>query len=332
MKPERDSFIEGKNDISAPENVWAVVDLGTNTFQYVVGNMLKGGINIYARKKTGVKIGKGGMGKRQILPEAKARAIETLLDFQNDFNCMKINPNQVFLYGTSAFRNAENRGEVLSAIQEATGYPVQIIDGEKEAEFIFEGVLGSGAILENETQLIVDIGGGSVEFILCKGKTPVWKKSFEVGGLRLLEKFQTQDPIPQEKQKELQEFAEMALGELWNTLISNPIDCLVGCSGSFETLAAMEMARNGLDFSDLEEKGCISIPLKVFQFWANHLIPLPLSERLKIPGMMPLRAEMMVMAVLLIQLILNKTAAKSLRVSTYSLKEGALIQILSNQK
>ncbi len=332
MKPEKESLPDSGAAFTSLENGLAVVDLGSNTFQYVAGVQLDGQIRMPRRKKTGVRLGMGGMGQKQILPDALKRAIETLLDFKNDFTGMKIPDERVLLFGTSAFRNAGNCMEVLATIQQETGYRVEVISGEREAELIFEGVAGSGALHDNENQLIIDIGGGSVECILCMGNKPLLKKSFEIGGLRLMEKFHIEDPMPPESQLALKNYASSALEPLWADLETVKIATLLGCSGSFETLTAIEMARQGHFIENPEEIGCLTLNRQAFDHWAGQLKNMNLAERLQIPGMLPLRAAMMVSAVLLIELLLEKTQAQNIRISTFSLKEGALFQKLRNNE
>ncbi len=332
MKPEKESLHDPGAALHPLEKGWAVVDLGSNTFQYVAGMNTGGQIRMPWRKKTGVRLGMGGMGQKQILPDALKRSVETLLDFRHDFSRMNIPDERVLLYGTSAFRNAGNCRDVLETIHRETGYRVEVISGEREAELIFEGVAGSGALHDNENQLIIDIGGGSVECILSRGNKPLLKKSFEIGGLRLMEKFHIEDPMPLECQLALKNYASSALEPLWADLKSIKIATLLGCSGSFETLAAIEMARQGHFIENPEEMGCLTLNRQAFDHWAGQLKNMNLAETLQIPGMLPLRAAMMVSAVLLIELLLEKIQAQNIRLSTFSLKEGALFQKLRNNE
>lgn len=325
MKEERESLNMGKIEPKNAPKWFAAVDLGSNTFQYVVGKKENGLWEMPFRKKLGAKIGIGSLANKWIQDEALGRAIPVLKEFRTDFETLEIPPERQKVIGTSAFRNAENKKDVLSAIKNETGFEVEIIEGEREAELIFEGVKASGSLRVLQNQLVVDIGGGSVEFLICQGFTPVWKKSFEIGGLRLIEKFQKNDPISVESRNELLEYAEKALKDFWEALKSYPLEAMVGVSGSFETLVAMEMARQNQYWEEMESLGCYDLPLPVFNYWLKKITPLPLKERLQIPGMLALRAEMMVAGILLVDLLLQKTKVNEVRVSTFSLKEGVLV-------
>jgi len=239
--------------INSGNSGWkAVVDLGSNTFQLLIARFEHGQLIIGFRKKTGVKIGQGGMEKKEILPDAVKRAISALLEFSIELKQFGLLPSDCKSLATSAFRNADNKENVLEIIQKVTGFKVLVISGEEEANYIFQGVQASRALVEMVPNLIVDIGGGSVEFILTLGYEPKWKKSFEIGGLRLLEKFHKMDPISKAEISKLSNYLEMELMELLKIInIWNP-RVLVGCSGSFDTLVEMQFALNGQALADVE--------------------------------------------------------------------------------
>jgi exopolyphosphatase/guanosine-5'-triphosphate,3'-diphosphate pyrophosphatase len=309
--------------LNSEKSGWkAVADLGTNTFQLLVARFENGQLKIGLRKKIGVKIGGGGMAKREILPDALVRSIDALNCFSEDLNQFELVPTDCIPLGTSAFRNALNRNEIIGIIKKETGFSVQIIPGEQEAQLIFKGVLASGAIVKNEPNLIVDIGGGSVEFIICNGSSQKWKKSFEIGGLRLLEKFQKQDRISSSEIRDLNQFVELELDELWKNLKIWKPKVLVGCSGSFDTLIEMAFAERGTPLSDVEAFPNYSIELPQLKNLKSKLVSSTLKERLEMQGMIPLRAEMIVVAVLLIELLIEKMSDPGIRTSTFALKEG----------
>jgi exopolyphosphatase/guanosine-5'-triphosphate,3'-diphosphate pyrophosphatase len=309
--------------LNSQKSGWkAVADLGTNTFQLLVARFEEGQLRAGLRKKIGVKIGSGGMAKREILPDALVRSVEALNFFSEELKQFGLHPFDCITLGTSAFRNALNRNDVLEIIKNETGFSIQIISGQEEAQLIFKGVLASGAIVENEPNLIVDIGGGSVEFILCLGQNQKWKKSFEIGGLRLLEKFHKQDPIGSVEVSELNHFVELELEELWNNLKIWKPKALVGCSGSFDTLIEMAFAEKGTLLSDVEASPNYTLAIHQFKNLKAKLVSSTLKERLEMQGMIPLRAEMIVVAVLLIDLLIEKMVDAEIRTSTFALKEG----------
>ena len=302
----------------------AAADLGTNTFQLLIGRIENGRLLTALRQKVGVKVGQGGMETKEILPHAVKRSIAALSEFSIALKGFDLYPSDCITLATSAFRNATNYLSVVETIKKETGFQIQIISGEEEANLIFEGVLASGAIVESFPNLIVDIGGGSVEFIICQNNSQQWKKSFEIGGLRLLEKFHKEDPIPEIEKINLKRYLDLELKELWSAINIWKPTVLVGCSGSFDTLIEMQHAYRGQVLPDVEENSSYTLDSAHFQYLKSKLLGSTFKERLEMPGMIPLRAEMMVVAVLLIDHLIEKMSYPQIRTSTFGLKEGYL--------
>src|SRR5687767_14440041 len=168
------------------EQKFAIIDLGTNTFHLLIAEYDNGRYKISHRERTAVKIGLGGINQGIIQEKGIERAIQALKTFKASIDQHSI--SKIFAFGTSALRNAHNANEVVEKIMLTTNIDVKIILGDKEAEFIYKGVR-SAMELGNVPSLIVDIGGGSVEFIIANREEVFWKKSVEIGAQRLLEKF-----------------------------------------------------------------------------------------------------------------------------------------------
>jgi exopolyphosphatase/guanosine-5'-triphosphate,3'-diphosphate pyrophosphatase len=148
-----------------------------------------------------------------------------------------------------------------------------------------------------------------------------WKKSVEIGGQRLIEKFQHHDPILPEERAQINEYLEVQLTPLLSQLKKHLPETLVGSSGSFDTLSEIYCHKQGLPFPKEPET-----PLTIagFETIFDELLYKPRRERLAIPGMIEMRVDMIVVASCLIQFLLKKHLFKSIRVSAYSLKEGVL--------
>jgi exopolyphosphatase/guanosine-5'-triphosphate,3'-diphosphate pyrophosphatase len=142
--------------------------------------------------KEPVKLGEGGISQGSITDAARQRALKTLHDFRHRVGIFKV--EQVKAVATSAIRNATNGPDLVQAIKAETGFDIEIISGDREAELIYHGVK-SALEIGFERSLIIDIGGGSVEFIICDNDTIFWKQSYEIGAQRLLDKFYITDPI-----------------------------------------------------------------------------------------------------------------------------------------
>ena len=177
----------------------AIIDMGTNTFHLLIAEADEKGYHITYRERLAVKIGKGGITKGVITEEGIHRALLAMQSFKNTIDQQGV--HQVFAFGTSALRNASNCQEVVRRIKSVTGIDTTIISGDLEAEYIYMGV--KAAMNIEEPSLIIDIGGGSVEFIVGDNDTVFWKRSIEIGAQRLLEQFQKHDPISKDEIRDL---------------------------------------------------------------------------------------------------------------------------------
>jgi exopolyphosphatase/guanosine-5'-triphosphate,3'-diphosphate pyrophosphatase len=297
------------------ENLSAIIDLGTNTFHLLIANQQK---EILHEEKRPVRMGVGGINRGIITDDGIKRTVDCLIHFYQ--KCKELKVDSIRAFGTSALRNAQNSSLVLQQIKSSTGIDVQIISGEEEARLIYLGVrqavkLGIGK------NLIMDIGGGSVEFIIANEKEIFWKQSFEVGGQRLLERFQKHDPILKEEIDDLIQYLKIELSLLLDQIKIHYPTCIVGSSGSFETLSDMHCARHDIPNPQLPES-----PLTIESVHLIHqqLISRNKEERIAIPGMMEWRAEMIVVTASLIKFLLDHHSFQEIKVSRFSLKEGVL--------
>ncbi len=297
----------------------AVLDLGTNTFNLLLADMTEDSYSVIYSDKLPVKIGCGGINEGIISIEAKERAMDALSQYKRIIDLYGV--KKIYGYATSAFRNAVNGKALRDEIEKRFGFDIKIISGEVEANFIYCGVKDA-MDLGNDPVLIMDIGGGSVEFIIGNNKKAHWKKSYEIGAQRLLDKFHHIDPIPDSEIENLEKYFNEILDELFSELKKYNVDTLVGSSGSFDTLSEIYCAENKIHFDhDAHE-----FPLDMEHYKEIHeeLILKNKEERLQIPGMIEMRVDMIVVASCLINFIINKFDIQNIRVSSHSLKEGML--------
>lgn len=301
-----------------PEKRIAIIDLGTNTFNLLIAEKRMGRFVTLHQERIAARMGVGGINDGFITSEAIERVLSALKKFKLTIENWQA--TQVIAFGTSALRSAKNGGELTKKILIETGITVRIISGEEEAELIYLGVRTAVALGVSKS-LIVDIGGGSVEFIIANADEMFWKKSVEIGGQRLIEKFQHHDPILPEERAQINEYLEVQLTPLLSELKKHLPETLVGSSGSFDTLSEIYCHKQGLPFPKEPET-----PLTIagFETIFDELLYKPRRERLAIPGMIEMRVDMIVVACCLIQFLLKRHSFKSIRVSAYSLKEGVL--------
>lgn len=276
---------------------------------------------IYDRKLP-VKLGWGGIHKDILLPEAIERGLNALQSHSDTIR--KYSVNKVKVVGTSALRGAVNRNEFLESVKQLLGWEIEIIDGELEAELIFRGVrlsLPDGI----GKYLIVDIGGGSIEFILANDDNILWKKSFNIGIARALEAIQMSDPIKPAEIRTLEQWFNKYLDELWQACALHDPHILVGCSGAFDTF----MDIHEKEIPDFKIRGVSELPLVAYRKIHERLIKSDHATRSKIEGMDKMRVEMIVIASVFTNFILERVPLKKLLHTHNALKEGVMDQFIS---
>ena len=301
-----------------------IIDLGTNTFHLLIVEKNDRHTDVLFHVSRPARIGEGGINQQLITEAATGRALDVLRFFREQLVQHGIEPQQAFAFGTSAIRNAQNSEEFCATIQRETGIGIRVIDGNEEARFIYQGVKKALDLGEAPT-MIVDIGGGSVEFIIGNQEQIFWQRSFEVGGQRLMEKFMRTDPLSEADRKRLYNYFDEQLIPLANAVHQYAPSTLVGSSGSFDTLVDMDYHHRTGAGPEPGKTG-FNLPLEEFYRSYEALLTLNHDERLAIPGMIPLRVNMIVVAICLIEYLLRRYSIKQIRVSSYALKEGVLAE------
>jgi exopolyphosphatase / guanosine-5'-triphosphate,3'-diphosphate pyrophosphatase len=305
----------------------AIVDLGTNTFQFFIVKISENQtFSVIHEESRAAKIGKGGISDGRITPEAIQRATNILADYVEIAQNHAINPSEITAIGTSAIRNAINKDEFCEIIKQQTGIQIAIIDGETEAQLIYEGVR-LGTPIGRQTALIMDIGGGSVEFIIANQKRIFWKQSFEIGGQRLMDKFMHHDPIDTAMVGRLYQYLEEQLLPLTNAVHQYAPEVLLGSAGSFETLNDMYHHKQTGTWPDAS-KVSFELPKADFEYFCKQLLSLDRPSRMALPGMIELRVDMIVVGVCLIDFVLKRFQIQDIKVTLYALKEGVLSRML----
>ncbi|MEL6987657.1 MAG: hypothetical protein AAGK97_07470 [Bacteroidota bacterium] len=299
-------------------NRFAIIDLGTNTFHLLIVDLQNGVLIEKYRERIFVKLAEGGIDT--IHEDAYARGIHTISKYRALIEDHEVPLNQVKAVGTAALRTASNGQAFVNEIFDRTQISIELISGNREAELISKGIqLAIGSIAE--TSLIMDIGGGSTEFILLENGKNIWAKSFPVGIAVLFNLMKYDDPISQEQINDVKKYLIKICTPLLDKLRSEEIINLIGASGSFEVVN---------DF--LEEKVVFKNhrEIKSTQFPPvyKQLMQSTLAERLAMEQLPETRAEMIGMAMILMQFALEASQASKILISDYALKEGILAEMV----
>ena len=295
----------------------AILDLGTNTFNLLIAEKGKDGLPIFIYKKElPVEIGKGGIHKGHITAEATERAIKAL--HIHNKTVKEYGVENLYAFATSAVRDADNGKEFAERIRIETGIEIKIVSGDEEAAWIYEGVKHA-SVLSDKTSVIMDIGGGSTEFIIANRDKIFWKKSYPLGVTRLYEIFFPSDPMSDEKKEEVEAHIMSKVGDMIEAAAKyKPIE-LIGSSGSFDSFAQMLICRAG---GTEQAKNGYAYSLREFKKLYKDLLVSTLDERLEMEGLITMRAPMFVYSAILTKLTLDKLSIHKMTLSHYALKEG----------
>lgn len=298
-------------------NKIAIIDLGTNTCNLLIASYQHETYQLLYQGKEVVKLGKNGIDKNYLTDDGLERAIHAIQKHQERINRFEV--SEVVIIATSAIREAINQYWFKQQIKVNTGLDLQIISGEKEAELIFNGVKLAFGKIEDDS-MILDIGGGSNEFILTKGNEPIWKQSFPLGMARLIEQIPPSDPISPREIIQIIDFFERQLDLLWNRTRNIGITSLIGCSGAFDSLADLiDQTEPGTKIRTKQEI-LFSDFIRIYE----SLIASTTSGRSEMKGLESLRIEMIVPSVIFIKLIVDRLKIQKIYQTDYALREGVL--------
>lgn len=293
----------------------AAIDLGTNTFHLIIAEQNGTELEIIYKTNVPVKLGEDITKDNLIIPTAFERGINCLKQFKAELDQHQI--TNLKATATSAVRSAINGQDFVAAAKAEAGIDIDIIDGDEEAQLIYEGVKLSGAITGKS--LIMDIGGGSTEFILCDEENLIWKKSYNIGAARLMQGFFKSDPINQIDQQKIKQHITEELKALKVIFEEYQPETLIGSAGAFETFCEMLMPE-----IDIKNISNTDINFEAYQKLATSLINSSHQERLEMDNLIPLRVDMIVMATLLTNYVVKEFNINNIKLSTYDLKMGVL--------
>ena len=302
-----------------------ILDLGTNTFNLLLAEVSEQDYTIFYRTKIVVKLGEGGITKGFIAETPYKRGMDALSQYKAKLEEQNI--SEFYAVATSAIRSASNGSLFVKEAEQTLGILINVIDGDTEADLIYKGVK-QALDLEESPKLIIDIGGGSTEFIIGNNQETFWRKSYKLGAARLLEAFKPSDPISLEDVANIDAHLEESLSEMIEMAEIYEVNCLIGSSGSFDTLAEMISCKNG-DCSLWRKEKNYTFLMADYNSIQRKISESTLEERLVMEGLVPMRADMIGIAVLVVNYILNRLIIHDLRLSNYALKEGLIHTLLT---
>ena len=283
----------------------AVIDIGTNTVKLLVADIRDGQVVSVVSKDQTTRLGEGVDATRQLNPAAIARTVTAIAGYVAD--ARELEATNLIAFTTSAARDAGNQQDFLDAVHRQCELEVEVLTGEREAELIFRGV-ASDPVWAQRRLLVLDIGGGSAEFIQgAAGRIERWQ-SLPLGAVRLTEQF---------RERSFAELVEYLRTTLRSALADYEVKGrqFIATGGATTTLG--RIATGKADYARLTFAEVSSL--------VAQLNALPLIERRQIPGLPPDRADIIVAGGAVLMFAMEILDATDLTVSTRNLRYGALL-------
>jgi exopolyphosphatase/guanosine-5'-triphosphate,3'-diphosphate pyrophosphatase len=267
----------------------AVVDLGTNSTRLLVANVEAGRVEELERRTEVTRLGEGVDAAGELSGPAMKRVLETVASFRDDIDAH--GAGKVVGVATSAVRDAKNGEEFRQELADRFGVEVATISGDEEARLSFLGAT-SGRPPGGDPLLVLDIGGGSTEFVIgVPGSDPTFHVSTGAGSVRQTERHLTDDPAPDEQLSALAgEVAAIIEAEVPRN-VRREAAAGIAVAGTATQLSAVDLA---LDPYDPERVHGYRLDRYAVEEILAHLASLPLAERREVTGLHPDRAPTIV--------------------------------------
>ena len=307
----------------------AAIDLGTNSFHMIIVEESKGkGIVEIDRVKDMICIGRGSISTKMLDEEAMSSGIAALKNFLVLAAHHGVAPDNVIAFATSAIREAKNRVDFIRRVRDETGLRVKVISGREEAEYIYYGVRKAVQISKT-FDLIFDIGGGSVEFIITNNKGVQLLESRKIGVARMFERFVFSDPISRSDIKMLEQFFSAEMVSAVEKAAELKVTRAIASSGTAQNIARMICSMNGRE-NNISLNNSV-FTRKEFQALYKAVIPLSSIERKQFTGLDANRVDLIVPGIILVDMIFRLFNLSEIVVSDYALREGMVLHYLKDR-
>ena len=305
----------------------AVIDVGTNSVKLLLADVQGMDVQPVIEDSRQTRLGKNFYDTHRLQPDAIGQTAWAVADFAKI--AREKNAASLHVFATSAARDAVNPNDLASAIEKESGLKLEIISGEQEAEWAFQGAT-LGTDLAATPLLLLDVGGGSSEFIVGHGGHKSFAQSFPIGTVRLMEKIPHSDPPTLAEFSKCRDWVADFLQSKIRPKLEPVLERekqsgalqLAGTGGTTTILARMELKSNAFDRAQIE---ATRLSLKQIQTHLDNLWKQPLAQRARIPGLPKSRADVILTGVMIYALVMEAFHFGELRVSTRGLRFAAIM-------
>jgi exopolyphosphatase/guanosine-5'-triphosphate,3'-diphosphate pyrophosphatase len=311
----------------------AAIDIGSNSIHLVIVRAVKGQHpEIIDREKEMVRLGAGTLREHRLSKKTIERAITTLRRFKKMAEHNGADP--IIATATSAVRESRNSDQFIEQVRKEVGLDVQVLPGVEEARLIAMAV-SEVTDFNNRRALIIDIGGGSTEFIITGGGEPQLMLSLRLGAVRLAEEFITTDPISIEQRNRLVANIRSDFTRAAAEIKNAGYDFVIGSSGTVLNMVnAVVQADEPYGSEDVTDYEPFSqtVTLDKIEWLNRKLGRMTLRERRRVPGIEKGRADIIAAGGLLLQCVLSELGAPEITSCDWSLREGVILNYLRRRR
>ncbi|MEN3331114.1 MAG: exopolyphosphatase / guanosine-5-triphosphate,3-diphosphate pyrophosphatase [Blastocatellia bacterium] len=310
----------------------ASIDIGSNSIHLVIVRAVRGQhLEIIDREKEMIRLGSVTLREHRLAPEAIDRAVTTLTRFKKMAEANKV--DLIITTATAAVRESHNADEFINRVRAEVGLDVQLLPGVEEARLIALAV-SEVTDFNNRRALMIDVGGGSTEFILTRGGEPELLHSMRIGAVRLTEKFITTDPPSFEERERLIANLRADLARVVWEIKKTGFDFVIGTAGTVENMVSAivqaETARYkeaATEFEGFTE----TVTLDQIRKLNRQLARMTNHQRRRVLGIEKGRADIIIAGGLLLETILGELGATEIASCDWALREGVILNFLRNR-
>lgn len=305
----------------------AAIDIGTNSLHMVIVEVTDNlSFKTLSSEKDLTQLGASALVHHRLTSRATAHTLEVLARYQRI--ARNLDCDVILAYATSAVRESTNGGDFVLLVKKQLGLPIQVISAQEEAHLIYLAVRQAIDLSSHAggPSLIVDIGGGSCELIVGTNARPLLLESFKLGASRLTQQFVASDPISRRDRDQLEKHIRKTLKPTIETLRTLNIQRVIGTSGTMENLAAMCVMQHGEEV--VRHRLLTQMTRDDFADVYRRVHRLPVSDRRRLPGLDPGRAEQIVAGATLVDHLFDRLDIRQIDVCDRALREGMIIDYM----
>ena len=309
-------------------NRLAAIDIGTNSFHLIIVDvdLQTGNFKILGREREIVRLGSGTSDMKYLKPEAIERGVLALKRFKGLADSADA---KIRAIATSAVREAINKNDFISRVRKEVGIRIELASGFEEARYIYLGILQALPVYDKRI-LLIDIGGGSTEFLVGQKKEIQYDNSLKLGAIRLTARFFKDDKIDIRDVKDCRKFIRGTMNPVTRQIRNINFESAIGSSGTILNIANIininkggspDAKLNNFTFSREELNGVVD---KILE--AKNV-----KQVSKIPGLDTARADIILAGSLILEQIFKEMKLKEMIVSEYALREGIIYDTIENR-